>query len=197
MAIDHQKIGFRTQTRPNNGGYSEISIDDQQGHELIKIHAQRDMNVEVIRNESISVGGSQSTSVGGPESHSAHDITLTAKKLVFVDAGEEIAATSKKIELSASVEASVWASSVKIDGGATVAIAAGAEASFASPTILVIGNVMVMIQGSLVSIKGNTVSVEGTAISVRGDTVDVEGSTVNVTASGTVHVRGASVNLNC
>jgi type VI secretion system secreted protein VgrG len=52
--IEHQKVGIRSQTRPGNG-YSEVSIDDRQGREVVKIRAQRDLDVDVLHDARLLV----------------------------------------------------------------------------------------------------------------------------------------------
>ena len=63
--IDNQKVGIRSQTRPHDGGYSEVSIDDRQGGEVVKVRAQRDLNVEVVRNSVTHVRMEAETTVDG------------------------------------------------------------------------------------------------------------------------------------
>jgi type VI secretion system secreted protein VgrG len=62
--IDNQKVGIRSQTRPAlDGGYSEISIDDRQGGEVVQVRAQRNLDVEVVQNSHTHVGMNSSTTV--------------------------------------------------------------------------------------------------------------------------------------
>jgi type VI secretion system secreted protein VgrG len=70
--IDHQKIGIRSQTRPADQGYSEISIDDRQGGEVVKVRAQRDLNEEVIRDSLTHVHRDARTTVDGNQHDRVH-----------------------------------------------------------------------------------------------------------------------------
>jgi len=54
--ILHQRTGIVTKTRPTNGNWSEITLDDQQGDEVIKIRAAKDLDVEVLHDEIVHVG---------------------------------------------------------------------------------------------------------------------------------------------
>jgi len=54
--ILHQRVGIVTKTRPTNGNWSEITLDDQQGDEVIKIRAAKDLDVEVLHDEMVHVG---------------------------------------------------------------------------------------------------------------------------------------------
>jgi type VI secretion system secreted protein VgrG len=81
--VGNQKVGIRSQSRPVNGGYSEISIDDRAGHENLYIQAQKTQTTLVKAGQSISVGGSRSVSVGASET-----ITVGAARTTTVGAAE-------------------------------------------------------------------------------------------------------------
>ncbi|MCL2779670.1 MAG: contractile injection system protein, VgrG/Pvc8 family [Polyangiaceae bacterium] len=55
-AIQHQRTGIVTKTRPTNGNWSEITLDDHRGHEVINVRAARDLNEEVLHDETVHVG---------------------------------------------------------------------------------------------------------------------------------------------
>jgi type VI secretion system secreted protein VgrG len=46
--IAHQRVGIRSQSRPETGGYSELSIDDRRGDEVVRIRAQHNLDVDVL-----------------------------------------------------------------------------------------------------------------------------------------------------
>ncbi|MGH7295830.1 MAG: type VI secretion system Vgr family protein, partial [Polyangiaceae bacterium] len=62
--VDHQKVGIRSQTRPENGGYSELSIDDRQGGEVVQIRAQKDMREDVLNDRIIAISHDRTTTIG-------------------------------------------------------------------------------------------------------------------------------------
>jgi uncharacterized protein involved in type VI secretion and phage assembly len=67
---DNQKVGIRSQTRPANGGWSEVSIDDRQDGEILQLRAQKDMREDVLNDRITEVGHDRTTTVG-------HDDTLS------------------------------------------------------------------------------------------------------------------------
>jgi type VI secretion system secreted protein VgrG len=74
--IDHQRIGIRSQTRPMDGGYSEISIDDRRNAEVVRVRAQRDLDVTVLRESRTTVKADHITTVhGGMNAHVLRDRT--------------------------------------------------------------------------------------------------------------------------
>jgi hypothetical protein len=68
-SVDHQKVGIRSQTRPANGGWSELSIDDHQDNEVVQFRAQKDMREDVLNDRVTMVSHDRKTTIG-------HDSTL-------------------------------------------------------------------------------------------------------------------------
>jgi type VI secretion system secreted protein VgrG len=68
--IDHQKVGIRSQSRPANGGWSEVSIDDRQNAEVLQLRAQKDMREDVLNDRITAISHDRSTTIG-------HDSVLT------------------------------------------------------------------------------------------------------------------------
>jgi type VI secretion system secreted protein VgrG len=58
------KSTLKSESSPGGGGFNELRFEDAKGSEEIYIHAQRDMNETILRNQSTSVGADQSLSVG-------------------------------------------------------------------------------------------------------------------------------------
>ncbi len=59
---------YRGLSIPGNGGKNEVSFQDRAGSEEVLLHAQRDLNENVLGNHNASIGGSQAVSVGGNQS---------------------------------------------------------------------------------------------------------------------------------
>ncbi len=55
LPADKTRSGLRTQSSPGGGGYNELSFEDEQGKEQIRLHAQRDLDEEVLRNHTLKV----------------------------------------------------------------------------------------------------------------------------------------------
>jgi type VI secretion system secreted protein VgrG len=68
--IDNQKVGLRSQSRPVNGGYSELSIDDRRGAEVLHVRAEKDMREDVLHDRLTNIRHDATATVG-------HDETLT------------------------------------------------------------------------------------------------------------------------
>ncbi|MGD0524892.1 MAG: type VI secretion system tip protein TssI/VgrG [Polyangiaceae bacterium] len=68
--VDHQKVGIRSQTRPVDGGYSELSIDDRRGGELLTVRAQRNLLEQILNDRTATITHDTTTGVG-------HDATVS------------------------------------------------------------------------------------------------------------------------
>jgi type VI secretion system secreted protein VgrG len=91
--VGNQKIGIRSKSRPaDQHGYSEISIDDRAGHEILHIQAQKTQTTLVKDNQSISVGSTRSVSVGASET-----ITVGAARTTTVGAAETQTFKDKRV----------------------------------------------------------------------------------------------------
>lgn len=63
------RCGIKTKTYKGDG-YNELSMDDTQGKEQIRIHAQYDMNSKVLHDQTLEVGNNQQESVGNDRTRS-------------------------------------------------------------------------------------------------------------------------------
>jgi len=64
------KSTIKSESSPGGGGFNELRFEDNKGGEEIYIHAQKDMNVEILHDNSISVGNDRSKTVGNNQSES-------------------------------------------------------------------------------------------------------------------------------
>ena len=63
------KSTIRSSSSNGGGGFNEIRFEDKQGAEEIYIHAQKDLNVQILDDERRSVLGSRALTIRGNESH--------------------------------------------------------------------------------------------------------------------------------
>jgi len=59
------KSGIRTQTTPGGGGFNEISFEDATTQERIYVHAQRDLDEDVLRNHTLHVRQDEKLEIDG------------------------------------------------------------------------------------------------------------------------------------
>jgi type VI secretion system secreted protein VgrG len=61
------KSGIKSESSKGDHGYNEWNFEDKKGHEQINVHAQKDLNVVVLNNETRSVGNNMTTTIANSE----------------------------------------------------------------------------------------------------------------------------------
>jgi type VI secretion system secreted protein VgrG len=56
--------GIKSESTKGGNGFNMWNFEDKKDHEQINVHAQKDLNVKVLNNESRSVGSSMTTTIG-------------------------------------------------------------------------------------------------------------------------------------
>ncbi len=79
------RSGIRSRSTPGGDGYNEMSFEDAKGGEQIRVHAERDLDEDVLHDHTTRVGNDQSI-------HVAHDQST----LVDHDHTEEIRGNSNR-----------------------------------------------------------------------------------------------------
>ena len=69
-STDYPKSTIRSQSTPGEDpdNYNELRFDDTSDSEEIYIHAQKDMNTEILNDETITIGNDQTITIGGNKS---------------------------------------------------------------------------------------------------------------------------------
>jgi type VI secretion system secreted protein VgrG len=86
------KSTIKSDSSPGGAGFNELRFEDRKGGEEVFLHAQRDLNEVVLRNNTRSVGVDQSFSVGGNQSFSVsgnQSFSITKDRSVTVTEGDE------------------------------------------------------------------------------------------------------------
>ncbi len=69
LPTNKTKSGIKSESSKGGRGFNEWNFEDKKGHEQINVHAQKDLNVVVLNNETRSVGANMATTVGNSETH--------------------------------------------------------------------------------------------------------------------------------
>jgi len=211
---------IKSNTSPYDGNYNLIAFEDLQGSEEIIIHAARDLNSNVLRNQSVNIGlhndihvkGNQSIVVEANQSlkvdcmrtvtvgiSQTFDIgvqhTVLAGSLIFNDAPAIVLNDTNFTQISAC--------NSTIYSGAQTNILSNGIAKVAAPVIKIEGN-DVMVKGDFTEISaGNfklnagVIEIHGVSVGIAaGGTLKLDGANVDITG-GTVNIKGGTVNLNC
>jgi type VI secretion system secreted protein VgrG len=134
--------GLKSDSTKGHNGYNEFMFEDKKGHELIRMHAQKDHEVTVENSEKWTIGRDRTTTVEG-------DDTLTIKNGDFnaevhgkhyTHAKDRITVTSTK-EVSHSVNFA--AGSFQTLTMTKITMMAPGQVEIIAPLVTIVGNVVV------------------------------------------------------
>ena len=84
-------MGMKSNSTPGGGGYNELAFDDTKGEEEIRLHAQHDLNAEILHDETRQVGNDETREVGNDRATTiGNDDTLDVGSELTVTAGRKI-----------------------------------------------------------------------------------------------------------
>ncbi|MBK9259002.1 MAG: type VI secretion system tip protein VgrG [Polyangiaceae bacterium] len=193
---------FKSLSSPGGQGYNEFMFDDAAGAELVRIHAARDWNSEVVHDRNESVGNNSSSSVKNNRTETTgvnRSTTVGSNNTEIVGASESISigqnqSTSVGVNQALSVGVNqstvVGANQITTVGAnQTVSVGANQTTSIgASHTVSVAAAQTISVGASQTETIGasHTMSVGG------ADTVSVGGAqTISVGGAQTMSVGGA------
>jgi type VI secretion system secreted protein VgrG len=121
---DKTIAGIKSNSSPGGGGYNEFVLEDKAGKELIRLHAQKDLESTVEHDETRSVANNRSTSVGANDTLSVGDtLKIDARQKVEITVGtskitmtpEKITVQSMTIEVNGQTLTDIKGAIVKIN----------------------------------------------------------------------------------
>jgi type VI secretion system secreted protein VgrG len=183
-------IRTRSSTSGDSSTYSEFSIDDTAGKEVVLLHAEKDLTTEVEHDQSLTVNNCRTVTVRKDET-----VTIDRNQTMLVKG--DVSHTSEKsytvISSNGNVVVNAQAESVKVNGARSIELVVGSMSSIkmepASIT-LTVGENSVKIDPSGIAISGTMVKATAQAI------LDMKGPMASVSADGMLMLKGGLVNLN-
>jgi type VI secretion system secreted protein VgrG len=145
--LPDQKTKSGLRTRSTLGGttseYSEFSVDDKRGEELVFLHAQKDHKVEVEQKETINIGQSQSVTIG------------TGRTVEITSGGDSLTVDEGNLSISVS------AGAINVTATEEITFRVGASTITISPAAILISSPAIEINGeATVNINAATVDIE-------------------------------------
>lgn len=80
---DKTIAGWKSESSEGGGGYNEFIFDDKKGQELVRFHAEKDLEGKVKNNETREVDNNRDTTIGNND-------TLDVGKVLDITAGQKI-----------------------------------------------------------------------------------------------------------
>lgn len=178
------KSGFRSRSSAGGGtsNYSELSFDDTSGSEVVLLHAEKDLTVEVENNRTITIKKDDSISIDG-------DRSLSVQGKVGHTSEKDYTVTSS----SGNIVVNAQAASVKVTGAQAIQLAVGEGSTVKmDPTsiTLTVGANSIKIDPSGVAINGTMIKAAAQAL------LDLKGPMAQVTGDGMLTLKGGLVQVN-
>jgi type VI secretion system secreted protein VgrG len=198
--------GVKTQSAPKGdlGAANELRFEDKKGSEHLYLHAQKDMQVLVENNQTVTVGGEKKEK-GDRTTTIANDDTLNVKHDRIVTVDNDLKLTVKH-DLIASVEhdekravKGKRTTDVTGDDVATAAsykFTAKKEIAFevGAAKIVMKSDGKIEISGVDITIKGDKgVTLDGAETAVKAVTLDVSGKQVTVDGTAKLDISSSGV----
>jgi type VI secretion system secreted protein VgrG len=174
--------GIRSRTSPSGqpAEANEIRFEDRKGQEQVYLHAERNLDTVVKRDETHSVGNDRKTSVGRDEkAANGRDATVRVARHRTEDiGGDETLTVGKSLSITAQ-------DSVRITCGATrMTMTRAGEVTIQGTRIeLQAGQSRITLDASGVSVQGLVVRAEGRAMT------ELKGMTIQINADSTLQTR--------
>ncbi len=204
--------GMKSNSTKGGGGYNEYVMDDTQGNELIREHAQfdkdstieNDLREHVLNNRSRDVSVDETVSVGSNQS-----ITVGSDRSVAVGANQDVSVGSNQsINVGSNQDTSVAANdSVTIGANQSISVSSNQDITVgANRAASVGGNEEVTVSGSAtisatgpIEIKSAakiTIGVGGSSITITAAGIEIAGPMITASAQGVNTITGALVKIN-
>lgn len=177
--------GLKSNSSKGGGGYNEFVFDDAKGSELVRLHAQRDLESAVLNTETRTVGASFATPKGSPSR------TTTLKN------GDEvltIAQGDRKTTLDKGDDATTLSL-----GDQTVSLTAGSQSVTAGQKITLTANLKIelVVGSSSITLDPAGVTIKAPLIKLQADAMlQGQAPIVKVDADAMLKLQGAITMIN-
>ncbi len=157
---DKTKLGIRTRSTLSGGtsNFSEFTIDDNAGSELIYFHAEKDYTTEVEHDQTLTVDNCRVVTVKKDETvtiKGKQSITVTGNRTIEVSQGN---LTTTVDQGNHSLDVSVGNISIKADAGAITMEAAQSITIKVGSNKMVIDQTGIVLEGIMVKITGQAMA---------------------------------------
>jgi type VI secretion system secreted protein VgrG len=192
VPAEQTKSGFRTRSTKGGGdsNFSEFSVDDKMGSELVYLHAEKDMTREVENDDLISVKHDQTMTVTNDRT-----VTVNNDEKKEIKNNQTLTVDNQQtntIKSGRTTTINSGGDSLKVSAGdLAVKVSSGAVSIEAMTSItLKVGENTITISQSGVEIKGIMVKAEGQAMT------QIKGPMVQVNGDGMLTLKGGITMIN-
>jgi type VI secretion system secreted protein VgrG len=187
------KTGLRTRSTKGGSGstFSEFSVDDTAGSELVFLHAEKDMFTEIENNETVTVGNNQSITVTKDRA-----LTVKAKETIEVDDSQTVTIKNGR---TTTVEAA--GDSLTVNNGGIQVTASQSDIAIAANagnvTVNAMNSIKLTVGGNSIEINNEGITISAIKVSVKGQAmVQIQGPMVQASADAMMTLKGGVMMLN-
>jgi type VI secretion system secreted protein VgrG len=148
------KTGLRTRSSLKGGAeaFSELSFDDKMGHELVFLHAQKDLTVEVENDQNLRVDNCRIVHVKMDET-----VTIDGKQAITVKGDQSLEVKQGNISTKADL------GTISIEAQQSITLKCGASTIKIEPAAITLDSPQITLKGGMtVTIKGGlSLALEG------------------------------------
>jgi type VI secretion system secreted protein VgrG len=198
--------GVKTQSAPKGdlGAANELRFEDKKGSEHVYLHAQKDMQVLIENNQTITVGGEKkdkgdrTTTVANDDTHNVkhdHIVNVDNDQKVTVK-GKHVTTVEKDEQRTVKGKRTTDVTGDDVATAASYKFTAQKEITFeVGPAKIVMKDGKIEISGVDITIKGNNgITLDGTQTAIKGGaTLDLSGKQVTVDGSAKLDVSSSGV----
>nr|WP_294553787.1 type VI secretion system tip protein TssI/VgrG [uncultured Rhodopila sp.] len=193
IPAQQNKTGLRT--RSTKGGssstFSEFSVDDTTGSELVFLHAEKDMFTEIENNETVTVGNNQSITITNDRT-----LTVKAKETIEVDDSQTVTIKNGR---TTTVDAA--GDSLTVNNGGIKVTASQSDIAIAANagnvTVTAMNSIKLTVGGNSIEINNEGITISAIKVSVQGQAmVQIQGPMVQASADAMMTLKGGVMMLN-
>ncbi|APR77324.1 VgrG protein [Minicystis rosea] len=208
LPLHAARSGIRTQSTPGGEGYNELLFDDEHGKELLRLQAQRNLELQAGLDATTSIGGSATVQVGGALRETVargvhRDVSGNAESQVSGNRTETTLgnvirtehALTEHVEFGANISIGADAA-IQIDGDLGLVVGAPGKGKVLG--VQVLGDHSLGATGTVVlrATEGLRIECGDSAIVVDPKGVRLEGKSISVAGKESTSLSGAGPALS-
>ena len=194
MPDEKTKSGLRTRStlKGSTSNFSEFSIDDKKGQELVFLHAEKDHTVEVENDQKVTIGGNQTIKIGSDDPSSGggnQTIEIGKNRDVTIDTGSD-SLLLKQGDLSTKL--SMGNMSIELSMGNL-----STKASLGQITEDAMQSITMTVGENSIKIDQTGITISGLIVKIQGQVMaQTEAPIVQLSADGMLTAKGGIVMIN-
>jgi type VI secretion system secreted protein VgrG len=197
---EQTKTVLKSNSSEGGGGFNELRLEDKKGSEEFYLHAQKDMTVDVLNNQTVTITQDRAVKI----SEGKDTLTVSeGDRIIMVSKGKETHSVESTRDMSVTGDETRTNKAdytQKVSGNFTLTVDGDITIKASGTITLQSGTSLTVKAGTALAASGGT-SAEvksGTGITLQGGTTATlkAGASATVDGGGTLALKGGMVQLN-